>query len=403
MDILIWGAGRYCQYVIDCIKSGVNIRAIVDSDKKKCGRKWKNTEIPVVLPERIREIKYDYIVVSVIKYESVRSKCLELEICDNSIIFFWEDKVYSDVITNRIEKILVEKHKADIYRARLDSAPYELGVKEVPKIISAEECLKQICENRYSLCRFGDGEYNIMLGDGEPWFQKGNVELKRKLYEVIESDQKNILIAIAQNFQNLDCYTESAADEIRMYMEGKKRDDILSFLKKEKRYYDAYVSRPYLIYKDKSRAKYIFDLFKEIWRDRELILVEGQFSRFGVGNDLLDGAKTIERIICPFRNAWDKYGEIYDAVLKYAKEEKLVCISLGPVATVLAYDLACKGIQSIDIGQLDNEYEWYRLGADERVMIEGKMVAELPERITTESCQDETYLAQIVEIISEGE
>lgn len=399
MNILIWGAGRYCQYVIDCIKPTVNILAIIDSDERKSGRKWENTDIPIEKPEMVREINYDYIVVSAINYDSIKNKCRELGICQKSVIIFWEDKVYSDVIINRTDKILAEKHRADVYRARLDSAPYEWGLKNIPKLISAEECLKQIYENRYSLCRFGDGEYNIMLGDSEPWFQKGNMELKKRLCEIIRSEQKHILVAIAQNFENLDLYTESAADEIRLYMEGKKRDDILNLLGKNINYYDAYVSRPYLIYKDKSRAKYIFDLFKKIWNDRELILVEGQYTCFGVGNDLLDGTKKVERIICPFCNAWDKYSEIYSTVLKHTDKTKLVCISLGPVATVLAYDLACKGIQAIDIGQLDNEYEWYSLGVEERVDIGGKMVAELHDHTLPDQCKDEKYLLQVIERI----
>ena len=63
---------------------------------------------------------------------------------------------------------------------------------------------------------------------------------------------------------------------------------------------------------------------------------------------------------------------------KIGKEEnRLICITLGPAATVLAYDLGKAGIQAIDIGQLDNEYEWYLQGVQERTEIKGKMVAEI--------------------------
>lgn len=44
----------------------------------------------------------------------------------------------------------------------------------------------------------------------------------------------------------------------------------------------------------------------------------------------------------PRKNAWDKYVEILLTVLNTAKTDDLVCVSLGPTATVLAYDIAKK-------------------------------------------------------------
>ena len=34
-------------------------------------------------------------------------------------------------------------------------------------------------------------------------------------------------------------------------------------------------------------------------------------------------------------------------------------IALGPTATILAYDLAEKGVQALDVGHIDIEYEWF--------------------------------------------
>lgn len=41
-------------------------------------------------------------------------------------------------------------------------------------------------------------------------------------------------------------------------------------------------------------------------------------------------------------------------------------ISLGPTATVLAYDLFKAGYQAIDFGHVDVEYEWWRMGAHKK-------------------------------------
>ena len=100
------------------------------------------------------------------------------------------------------------------------------------------------------------------------------------------------------------------------------------------------------------------------------------YSRFGVNNDLLSDSADIRRIICPPQNAWGKYDEILREVTKYVQTDDIILITLGPTATVMAYDLAMMGFQAVDIGQLDNEYEWYLKNASERTPIPGKMVAE---------------------------
>ena len=40
-----------------------------------------------------------------------------------------------------------------------------------------------------------------------------------------------------------------------------------------------------------------FDKLKLIWKNRDVVLIEGVYTRFGVGNDLLSGAKSVTRIL----------------------------------------------------------------------------------------------------------
>ena len=49
-------------------------------------------------------------------------------------------------------------------------------------------------------------------------------------------------------------------------------------------------------------------------------------------------------------------------------------------ATVLAYDLAKLGYQAVDIGHIDIEYEWMKMGATENVPVKGKFTNEAGER-----------------------
>lgn len=128
-------------------------------------------------------------------------------------------------------------------------------------------------------------------------------------------------------------------------------------------------------------------------------MVEGRYNRMGIGNDLFENAENVRRIICPAKDAYDKYNNILHSVQKYATKEDLILISLGPTATVLAFDLAISGFQAIDIGQLDNEYEWSLRKTETRVEIPNKMVAELSWCRNPEIIEDELYDKQIIEVI----
>lgn len=394
--IYIWGAGYYADHVYSVIdKNACTIEGIIDSDVSKQGSFW-NGILKIYTPKDLIYLNFDCIIISALQYEEIERMCRKLGIPGNKVIAYWKDSESIGLYESRAMGILKERHEKEIFENRLDSAPYEWGLKPVPQIRSAEELLRKIIIDHSSLCRFGDGEFNIMCKKGEPWFQNSSESLRNRLIEVISSHISNINIAIAQNFSHLECYKEAAADEIRAYMSHGTRDEIITFLEEKSTYYDAYVSRPYIIYKNKENAERIFPLFQKIWEERDVILVEGKYARFGINNNLLGSAKSIKRIICPAKGAWDCYGKILESVQINASKRDLVCVSLGPAATVLAYDLAREGYQALDIGQLDNEYDWYLKGVDRRTAISGKLVAEVAENLNINECDSKEYRSQIV-------
>ena len=71
-------------------------------------------------------------------------------------------------------------------------------------------------------------------------------------------------------------------------------------------------------------------------------------------------------------------------------------MALGPTATVMAYDLAKLGYQAIDIGHVDIEYEWFLMKAIHKVPIQNKYVNEAGAGIGVGSCNNQTYLNQII-------
>ncbi len=393
--IYIWGAGHYIRQVIEEIDdTKVIILGIIDNDKKKQGMKLYG--IPVISPMDIIEEEFDHLIISVKRYEIIENECKNWGIDDSKIISYWKKYYDNDLFkerANRVENLLQEIR---VLEYRLDSAPYEWNVELSPRIREGTDLLKKIINDHSSLCRFGDGEFELIREKERPWFQKPNAELSKRLKEVLMSENSMINIAIAQNFTKLEKYKEKSADIIREYMFGDTRKNILRLLDKNRIYYDTYVTRPYIIFKDKKNADEIFPLFKEIWKGRDVVIIEGEFSRIGVGNDLMEDAESVSRILCPSKNAWDKYEDIFDTILKIVPKGSLICISLGPSATVLAYDLAGEGYQALDIGQLDNEYEWYIRDVETRVEIPGKMVAEISSEQTLEIERETEYFDQII-------
>lgn len=397
--IYIWGAGYYLQQVVEEIDiTKVCIEGIVDSDEKKQGEKFFNT-IPVVSPNCILEKNFDYVVISVKNYKQIENQCITMGIRREKIIIYWNEGYKENIFKSHIERIEELMNEKKQFQYYLDSLPYEWGIKQVPNIRKGTELLKKIIAERGSMCRFGDGEFEMIRDKKRPWFQKPNHLLGKRLKEIFITENDFINIAISQNFCGLDQYKEEVANEIRNYMYGDTRKYILGLVNMDRVYYDAYVTRPYIIYKEKKNADKIFPLFKKVWENRDVVIVEGKYSRIGVGNDLFFGASSVRRIICPFKNAWDVYGKIIRKVKKSVSNDNLICISLGPCATVLAFDLAKEGYQALDIGQLDNEYEWYLRGAKDRIEIPGKMVAEILKEQKLELNDEIDYVSQIMEII----
>ena len=164
------------------------------------------------------------------------------------------------------------------------------------------------------------------------------------------------------------------------------------------KYYSSAITRFYMAWNNKNRiriAKYI-SKFKKIWEKKDILLIEGEYSRLGIGNNLFNNSKSIKRILCPAINAFKVYDKIINATLKYC-ENRLILISLGPTATVLAYDLYKRGYQSLDIGHVDIEYEWFLRNVTSKIQIENKYVNEARgKNYMFRIVKDKNYYNQII-------
>ncbi|MDE5412674.1 SP_1767 family glycosyltransferase [Alkalihalobacterium chitinilyticum] len=265
-------------------------------------------------------------------------------------------------------------------------------------IKNSDETLDKILESNCSVSRFGDGEFNVMLG-GSINFQKHSVILKDRLFEIINSQHSNHIVCIPYVFKSLRGLTPKSKDYWRKYMNS-KYNEIKTLLNSNNEYYDSLVTRVYIDHLDKSKSLERFKKFKKIWDGKNIVIVEGSKTRFGRGNNLLENSRSIKRIICPAESAFSKYQDIVTEVKKQSRED-LILISLGPTATVLAYDLAKSGFQAIDIGHIDIEYEWFLQGTNDKIPIKNKYVNEVKGGRRVDFKRDIEYEEQIVKRIEE--
>ena len=271
----------------------------------------------------------------------------------------------------------------------------QVGYYRFPKIADWKATISEIVEKGKSLSRFGDGELDLMLG-GDNSLQEKDKELALRLKEVLTGNLENLMVAIPDVYGNMEGRTEEFKKCFRSHLVRGGRERVYVLLDFERTYYDAFITRPYKDFIDKRMAEEKFKAIKQIWKDRDITIVEGEWTRLGLGNDLLAGVRTCERILCPSTNAFQKYDLILRAVKKVDKS-RLILIALGATATVLAYDLTKEGYQALDIGHIDIEYEWFLRGEDRKISIPGKYVNEAPGgRITEETGDLPDYSDEVI-------
>ena len=240
---------------------------------------------------------------------------------------------------------------------RLQNLPYEIMDPEFvrnifyPHIMSNAETLDLITEHHKSIARFGDGEFAAIACTQRWKFQKADIKLAERLEEVLQSEEKNLVVGLLEFYGAMFLSEDQEnANAVRKYLTPEVRKQHLKLLSPLRLYGNTDV----FAVKSMERAHAV----QKIWENRDCVIIEGEKTRFGVGNDLMKGAASVKRILCPSRSAFDRYEEIL-ACARDQEKNAVILISLGPTATVLAYDLTRDGYQAIDIGHCDIFYEAY--------------------------------------------
>lgn len=242
-----------------------------------------------------------------------------------------------------------------------------------PAVASVEATCERISSEQLSFSRFGDGELAIINGRSIR-FQEAHPGLAARLRDVATSEVEGHWVGLPDVFGDLGYLTPRSRYFWWRWRQHHHRH-VLETFPAAREYGNAFVSRFYMDWVDKFGAPKRLALVRTLWERQPVLVVEGAQTRFGQGNDLLDAAESVRRVVCPARDAFDFYDEILTAAAEYGRG-RLVLLALGPTATVLAHDLHLAGFRALDLGHLDIEYEWMRSGAGSVTPVLGKAAAE---------------------------
>lgn len=365
-----------------------------DYYKMNCSYKlasYLSAGIPVIVPDYLSNADF-------VKENNIGFVVSSLEEVDQVIQECSEEK-YSEMVSSvkNVQYLInngyfTKKLFVDSLMKLNSNEDNELNIK----ILGILDTLNYILAHNSSVARFGDGEMDIITGHSIP-YQDYDENLANELKDIISSESnESLVVCLSDVFEGLDRYNQSAVDFWKQHLNNNYI--YYKSLCKAPWYGSTFISRPYMDLVDKSLSNMYFKNIKNLWDERDILIVEGVNSRSGVGNDLFDNANSVERIICPSKNAYSKIDEI-ESLIEMHAENKLVLLILGPTAKVLAKRLSIKKIQAIDMGHIDSEYEWFKMKATTKVKLDHKHTAEhnFDENITF--IEDDAYNSQIVERI----
>lgn len=226
--------------------------------------------------------------------------------------------------------------------------------KMFPSVLTTTETLDRIINNRLSISRFGDGEFDVCNHEklNDP-YQKPSKELSKRLIEILKVKDEHFLACIPPiNPKHGNVKNYFGCLSFWQWYWLKRYDKIQAMLVNSE-YGNSLVSRDAVFYENS------VEKIKKLWNGRNVVFVYGKGGRFKENSILFrGGVKRSGIILAPATNAFEEYERIYSDCIKYDKNT-LFLIALGPTATVLAYDLYKAGYQALDIGHMPNCYEQF--------------------------------------------
>ena len=162
-------------------------------------------------------------------------------------------------------------------------------------IKTTKETIEKIIQG-YSISRYGDGEFDIAFRKKELYFQEYDSELSKYLREILNSNLEKLLVAIPRTLIEIKNLKENEKYFwSRYYL--KQKEKLEKNISKDKVYFDSMISRFYMPYINPEENIESIDKLIKYFSNKKILIIEGENTRFGLGNSLLKNSSEIQRII----------------------------------------------------------------------------------------------------------
>lgn len=214
------------------------------------------------------------------------------------------------------------------------------------RILSYTDTLSEIAKPGVSLARFGDSEIKMLSTNFSIGFQRFSPELQSSLHQVLQDPKENLLIGFPPVFRNEQW---SRLWENHFSSTQKAFNHIPALA-------NTAVSRPPCFSEIKGAA---LTGWKKVWDQKSVTIITGRGSRFQYYEELFGNSTSFEYIYAQPVDAFEQMHSIIKSV-ESGPASDVYLISLGPTATVLAYELAERGFKALDVGHLSASYAYWK-------------------------------------------
>lgn len=226
----------------------------------------------------------------------------------------------------------------------------------IPKILNKHDSLLLLKNNPKSFARFGDGEISIMEGRSIA-FQEYDAVLAEKMLQVLKTKRDDLYIGINDYFHAV---RPGALELSRMFHRQNitwLRRFFISHTNPEIQYLHAGCFIGYFNRYEQEFYESMADFKQQLFAGRKIAVVTGKSVLAKLDYDVFELASEKIIIEAPSKNAFSAYDSILKDISDNVAKDYLICLILGPTASVMASDLADMGYMAWDIGHLAKDYD----------------------------------------------
>lgn len=232
--------------------------------------------------------------------------------------------------------------------------------EEVLKILTIEQTIDLLLEEKHSFCRFGDADMEVMMGH-DCLYQEYDPRLAEIMIECLQKQNPNYLVGINYHY----FHSSKALNPVnrKFYLVGisKYRRYLLDNCNRERTYLAAAFNQVYAVTTGMDYSEYYKKVIEWISRE-DIVMICGERVFDNIEYNIFDNAHSIEYIKGPTTNAFRVFDELLEKCRTYSKDKVLAFI-LGPTSKALVHVLSQEGYTCWDIGHLAKDYDFYKKGS----------------------------------------